>query len=306
MEGAPITNIFRPIPPFELQIIEETKDYRIVIDEAGVKKKEFKNRPQMAAMPQFLEFPIKNRKDFEAMRKRYNPKSPARYPEYWEDYKISVKNRNYPLGTMVGGFFGWAREWIGIENLSVMFYDDPNLLHEMFEFLGDFFIEANQKLVKEVRLDYVWFWEDMAYKTAPLISPKHFREFLLPQYKKVTSFLRSHGIDIILVDSDGNVNELIPLWLEGGVNGIYPLEVAAGMDAVSLRKKYGQNLLLMGNIDKRELAKGKKEIKEEVMKKIPYLLSQGGYVPAVDHAVPPDVSFSNYLYYLDLIRSIHR
>lgn len=255
-------------------------------------------------MPQFLEFPVKNRHDFNELKKRYNPESPARYPQYWKDYKRSVENRNYPLGTMVGGFFGWAREWIGLENLAVMFYDSPNLLHEIFEFLGNFFIKANKKLIEEVELDYVWFWEDMGYKTASLISPKHFREFLLPQYKKVTSFLRSHGIDIILVDSDGNINELIPLWLDGGVNGVYPLEVAAGMDAVALRKKYGKDLLLMGNIDKRELAKGKEAIKEEVMKKVPYLLSQGGYIPAVDHAVPPDISFSNFIYYLDLIRSI--
>jgi len=40
---------------------------------------------------------------------------------------------------------------------------------------------------------------------------------MLPHYKSVTEFLRKHGIDIITVDSDGNINELIPLWLEGGL-----------------------------------------------------------------------------------------
>ncbi|MDD5698574.1 MAG: uroporphyrinogen decarboxylase family protein [Victivallaceae bacterium] len=301
MNGEPIIDTFRPLPPFEQVIIEEKEDYRIVSDEAGIRKKELKND---TSMPQYLEFPVKNRQDFEKMKKRYNPQSPSRYPQFWEDYKKSVENRNYPLGSMIGGFFGWAREWIGVEELSVMFYDDPGLLHEIFEFLGDFFIEANRKLVEEVKLDYVWFWEDMAYKTAPLISPKHFREFLLPQYKKVTSFLKKHNIDIILVDSDGNINELIPLWLEGGVNGVYPLEAAAGMDAVALRKKYGKELLLMGNIDKRALSRGREIIKKEVMNKVPYLLATGGYIPAVDHAVPPDIPFADFVYYLELIRNI--
>jgi len=144
----------------------------------------------------------------------------------------------------------------------------------------------------------------MAYKTGPLVSPKMFKDFMSPHYKKITEYLRGQGIDIITVDSDGNINELIPLWLEAGVNGFWPLEVAAGMDAVSLRKKYGKDCILLGNIDKRVLAKGKKEIKEEVRRKVPFLLSQGGYLPSVDHSVPPDVPYKNFLYYLDFLRSV--
>ena len=106
------------------------------------------------------------------------------------------------------------------------------------------------------------------------------------------------------MDSDGNVNELIPLWLEIGVNGVLPLEVAAGIDPVALRKKYGQDLLMMGSIDKRVLAKDKKAIEKEVFSKVPFLIEQGGYVPMVDHTVPPDVPFENFLYYRELIKKI--
>ena len=127
---------------------------------------------------------------------------------------------------------------------------------------------------------------------------------MLPYYKRITGFLRKNGLEIIFVDSDGNIEELLPLYLEGGVNGVWPLEVAAGMDAVTLRKKYGRNLLMVGNIDKRMLARGKDEIEKEVLKKVPYLCSQGGYIATVDHAVPPDVSLENYLYYRDLLRKI--
>src|SRR3989339_1838459 len=139
----------------------------------------------------------------------------------------------------------------------------------MMEYIAYFTIETLKKAVNEVEeIDFVCFWEDMAYKTAPLVSPKMFRDFMLPNYKKVTSFLKEKGTDVLLVDSDGNIEEIIPLWLEGGVNGVYPLEAAAGMDAVSLRKKYGKDLILLGNIDKRVLSKGKKEIEEEVRKKV--------------------------------------
>ncbi|MCD6529970.1 hypothetical protein J7L06_06755 [Candidatus Bathyarchaeota archaeon] len=114
----------------------------------------------------------------------------------------------------------------------------------MGEFWVDFLIETLSPVVEALKsdVDCVTIWEDMAYKVGPLISPKLFRRFMLPRYKKLTSYLRSHGIDTILVDTDGDARMLIPLLLEGGVNGIYPLEVQAGMDAVALRREYGKRL----------------------------------------------------------------
>jgi len=144
----------------------------------------------------------------------------------------------------------------------------------------------------------------MCYKSGPMISPDMFRKFMMPRYKKLNDLLHSHGVDIIWVDSDGNVEQLIPLWLEVGVNYVWPLEVAAGNDAVTLRKKYGKDLILGGAIDKRALAKGKEAIREEVMSKVPFLIESGGYIPSVDHWVPPDVSFENYCFYINTLREI--
>jgi uroporphyrinogen decarboxylase len=145
----------------------------------------------------------------------------------------------------------------------------------------------------------------MAYKNGPLISPAMFKKFMLPRYKQITDFLHSKGIDILHVDSDGNINELIPIWFEEcGVNFPWPLEVAAGVDAVALRKKYGKDLILAANIDKRVFSKGKEAIREEVMSKVPFLLKTGGYFPGLDHIVPPDISLENFRYYINLLREI--
>ena len=291
------------IPLFEEKILEEDSEYKTYITSYGAKIRERRDNPELS-MPEWLEYPIKDRKDWEEYKKRLNPDSPMRYPEWWEDYKKSVKGRTYPLGINAGSFFGWQRNWMGLEKFSCTLYDDPGLVHDMCDYTADFAIKVIKRAVEEIELDFALIWEDMAMKNGPLISPKLFREFMMPNYKKVTDFLRAHGIDIILVDSDGNNDELIPLWLEVGVNGLYPLEVAADTDAVALRKKYGKDLLLIGNIDKRELAKGKREIEKEVKEKVPYLLSQGGYIPFVDHSVPPDVSFENFTYYLEMIKKI--
>ena len=193
---------------------------------------------------------------------------------------------------------------MGLERLLYMFHDDPVLVEDMMEQMCYMEIEAIKRVTKDIRVDCAFFWEDMAFKTGPLISPDMFRKFMLPRYKRVTEALRSNGIDIIFVDSDGNVNELIPLWIEGGVNFIWPLERAAGNDAVAIRKKYGKNLTIAGNMDKRALLKGKEAIREEVMSKLPFLLEQGGYFPSIDHAVPPDVTFENFVYYINTMREV--
>jgi uroporphyrinogen decarboxylase len=147
-------------------------------------------------------------------------------------------------------------------------------------------------------------WEDMAYKAGSLISPRVVRNLMLPGYRRICDKLRSHGIDVIFVDCDGNIDELVPIWLEAGINGVWPLEAASGMNPVDLRRQYGRDLLLVGGIDKRELSKGLDEVKVEVQRVVPALYAEGGYIPTVDHSVPPDVPWRNYAYFRRLLGEI--
>jgi hypothetical protein len=165
-------------------------------------------------------------------------------------------------------------------------------------------LELIKRVVKDIKVDQADFSEDIAYKTGPLISPAMVKKFMVPRYKKIADLLRSNGVDLIYLDSDGKVMELIPLWLEAGINYVWPLEQAASNDAVALRKKYGKDLILGGGIDKRALIKGKEAIKEEVMSKVPFLLEKGGYFPSVDHLVPTDVTFENFCYYINTLREV--
>ena len=137
------------IPDFEELTVEETDDYRIYINSEGIKLKELRKGKEQS-MPQWLEFPIKNRQDWEEFKKRLNPASPARYPDWWEDKKRCWKNRDYPLSISGPSFYGELRNWIGFENLSVMFYDNPDLVHEMMDFLAEFGMETIHRALHEV------------------------------------------------------------------------------------------------------------------------------------------------------------
>ena len=291
------------IPTFEMKLLDENKTHQIILDSDGAKKKILKEHRE-ESMDQWLDYPLKDKKTWEEYKKRLSPDSPARLPCWWKEEEEKYKDRDYPIGIHVGSFFGWIRNWVGIENLSYLIVDNPSLIEEMEEHIEYLILTVLRKVLGDIKVDFAHFWEDMAYKTGSLVSMGFVKKYMAPHYKRITEFLHSKGIDIITLDSDGNVWELIPIWLDCGINGVMPNEVAASMDIVKMRKKFGKNLIIGGGIDKRVLSKEKKKIEEEVMKKIPYLLKGGGYFPMIDHSVPPDVPFKNYMYYLELLRKI--
>jgi uroporphyrinogen decarboxylase len=174
----------------------------------------------------------------------------------------------------------------------------------MCEHIAEFVIELLTPVLDAIEFDCAFIWEDMAGKSGPLCSPKMYREFMLSPLKRVTEFLHARGLHYIIIDSDGNNDVLIPLWLEAGVTGLRPFEAAANCDPVAIRKQYGKSLIIQGAIDKRALAKRHQDIDREVLSKVPWLCLQGGYFPQVDHLVPPDISLDNYVYYSRLMRAV--
>jgi uroporphyrinogen decarboxylase len=188
---------------------------------------------------------------------------------------------------------------MGTEAACTLFHDEPAWAAEMVEFIADTMIAVCCRALETVQVDYFLWHEDYAFKTGPLLSPRIVKKFLAPHYRRVNDFVRSHGVDIIFLDSDGDPRLLIPLLLESGINGLLPLEAAASQDPVALRKEYGHDLLLWGGIDKRELTGDRKAIDAELLRKVEPFLQDGGYIPTIDHSVPPDISYDNFLYYMD-------
>ena len=112
--------------------------------------------------------------------------------------------------------------------------------------------------------------------------------------------MRSAGVRVYAMDSDGFVGELIPLWIEAGINVCDPIEVAAGNDIVAFRKRFGTNIGFRGGVDKRAMAKGGAIIRKE-MERVQPVVADGGYIPSCDHGIPSDVSWPCFLEYVALI-----
>jgi hypothetical protein len=292
-----------PQPLFPQDVFEETEEYLTYQDEYGVKKRLTKGG---SSVPEFIGWQVTSRRDFQRLKEeRFQPRLEERLPPNWPELVEEYRDREYPLaiGGYPFGFYGFLRYLLGEERLLLGFYDEPELIRDIMDFLADFWIELWDQVLSEVEVDCAYFWEDMAYRTGPLISPATFRSFMTPCYQKVTSFLRSRGVRTILVDSDGNMDELIPLFLEAGLTGVWPIEVQAGNDLLEIRRCYPK-LHIQGGIDKLKIARGPRAIDEELESKIPFMLQQGGYIPHLDHSAHPDISWSNFRYYRERLKEL--
>jgi hypothetical protein len=290
---------------FESKVLEETATYRIIQDGDGAKQQVFTDGS--STIPHYIEFGLKGRKEWEELYKpRLDIDNPSRYPENrsdWEQIKTRFNDPswNIPLGIGMCSLFGVLRNWAGFEGISMLCYDDPELVGEMVTHMADLNCAVIKRAASEIKIDYAAGWEDMAFNNGPIISPKMIRKWLTPNYKRISDILRANGCDIIYTDCDGNINDMLDPWLEGGVNGIFPVDVVGGSEPITIRKKYGDKIVMLGGVDKHALIAGKDAIKAYIKKIKPYVL-EGGWIPHVDHRCPPDVTFENYLYYLDVKR----
>lgn len=295
----------KPLPPYQEELLNETTDYTVYRTAGGSTIRTLKNVPP-PAMPQFVGHPVSDRKSWQDFARRLDPDTPERLPANLSEIGRLSATRTTPFGAWLGGTYGYLRDWLGVEGASYAFYDDPALIEEMISHLTHFYATLARRIFTAgVQLDWVMFWEDMAYKAGPLISPKLYYQYCLPFYHTLIDIVHQNGTRVIGLDSDGDVHALIPIWLDLGISVMHPMEVASGMDVRKTRQRYGTKVSFLGGIDKRPLALDRAAIDAEVIPKVHKLLeSGGGFVVEVDHGIPPDISFANYCYFRDLVRSL--
>ena len=289
-------------PGFKRIILEEKENTRIVRDQFGVVLEENK---KSWTLPRFIKNPVENRKDWEELKAhRLNSHDSGRFPKNWSEVvrHFNQSETVAQIGFYPNGLFGFARELMGVEGLLIKFYDDPGLIKDIMDYMTDFWITIYEKICKDIRVDCIHMWEDMSGKNGSLISPEMVRKFMMTNYKKIKAFADGHDIKIFSMDTDGDVSELIPLFMECGINLVFPFEVAAGCDIVEYRMKY-HNLGIMGGIDKREIAKGKVAIDRE-LERISEVFKHSGYIAALDHLPHPEISWEDFKYFTKRLHEI--
>jgi len=196
------------------------------------------------------------------------------------------------------GFFWFPRTLMDIERLSYAYYDQPELVHKINDDLLQFNLEIIRRMENVCIPTFITFAEDMSYNHGPMISQKVFDEFMAPYYLKIMETLNELNV-ITIMDTDGDVTELVP-WLNSvGIRGVLPLERQAGVDGNILREKY-HDLFMIGHYNKLVMNQGEDTMRNEFERLVP-IMKKGGFIPSVDHQTHPGVSLKQYRCYLKLL-----
>ena len=275
-------------------VLEETDEYLITRDRMGRRMKLMKGR---ATIPLPLDYPMRDMDDWLAIKRHYEF-SEDRFTKDWE--RIAREGLEAGKATVVGipGGFDEPRQLMGEENACLAFYDQPELVHDILRTIGETAFRVLERVSAEVQVDELAVHEDLAGKSGPLVGPRQVEEFIKPYYRRIWDLLSSRGARLFNQDSDGNIEPVIPAFLDAGVNVTSPMEPAAGMDIVKVRQDYGNRLAFTGGIDKHVLRRSREEIEVELEYKIPPMVRTGGCILGLDHRIPNGTPLANYRFYV--------
>ena len=281
-------------------VLEETDEFIFSRDDLGRTMKLAKGK---ATLPLPLDYPVQNMDDWIKIKPMY-AFSEARFGEDWQEVARAHRVAGRVLCVGIPGGFDEPRQLMGEVGLCIAYYEQPELVHDILDTIGEMAYRVLERVSATVQVDLLSVHEDMAGRSGSLAGPKQVHEFIVPYYRRIWDMLADRGARLFDQDSDGDINAVIPAFLDAGVNCMHPMEPAANMDVVKIREQYGTRLAFYGGLDKHVLRKSKKEIVQELEYKVPPLVESGGCVVAMDHRIPNGTPLENYRFYIQKVWEI--
>ena len=285
-------------PVYDQEVIEETETHRVIRNQEGLIAEVPVDGHD--TIPHFLKSSIETPDDWKRCKEeRFRRDEPARKPDIEALERTYPADRDYVLGVGTGSMIGLVRNLLTVEGLAYACYDYPDMVEDMVETQCLLVEDFLDEVLPHFGFDYACGWEDICFKSGPLVTLDFFEQVVVPRYKRIHRKLAAAGIDVWFTDTDGDVRPLIPFFLESGLNCLFPFEVICSGHPAEVLAQFGKDLLLMGGVDKHALLRGPDAIKAYLKSLVP-LVERGGFIPHIDHRCPPDVTPENYLYYLDM------
>ena len=293
------------LPRFERKVLEVLPDgSRKVVNGDGVVIIE---KDDATGIPMEIDHLFKGRKEWEEhFLPRLQPSELRIFRREEIAAEVQRTDRDRPLGLYCTSLYGRIRDIVGMVNLAYLQADDPALFDEIIDTFGNMCYWAVEKALEVYgdNWDFAHFWEDICFRSGPLVAPRVFRQKVGPYYRRITDLLHRHGIHLVSLDCDGKIDALVPIWLENGVNTMFPIEVGVWNASIApWRAKYGRELRGIGGMDKKVFAYDYAAIDAEIERLRP-LVDLGGYLPCPDHRIAPDGKWENVQYYCEQMRRV--
>jgi uroporphyrinogen decarboxylase len=289
-----------PIGDLKHCVISEDDTRRIVHTSIG---EEMVIRKDGVSISHTLKHPLEpNRKSWDRF-KLFLSNDDLRYPVEIEQKAVVLNSSDRVLPLMGGSLYGWLRAWLGVENISYLMYDDPCLFEEMVAYVCNHFMRLTKPVVKHVKFDFVYFFEDCCGASGPLFSPEIYKQIFDKYYQKLINFYKDNGIPFALIDSDGFSEPLIPSWLGSGFDILFPIEVGKwGANPGDLRAKHGK-IKMFGAVNKTHIYGSEATLRHHLESLVPSVL-EGGFLPIPDHRIPPEVSLEHMQRYIQIFNEV--
>lgn len=284
-------------PPFESRVVEVRGNTKVLINADGLLAEV--PLDDHDTIPHYLGSSIVTPDDWQRCKaERFRLDDPARRIDVAALQSQHPSDRDYPLGIYCGSMIGKIRDMLTFEGLAYATYDYPAMVEDMVETCCQLVEQSLDQLLPHFEFDFASGWEDICFKNGPIVSVDFFRSVVMPRYQRIRRKLDQYGIQLWFTDCDGDVRPLLPYFLEGGINCLFPFEVMGCAHPGELLDCY-PGLRIMGGVDKIQLGHGPEAIRNYLESLVPYV-ERGGYIPFCDHRCPPNVREADYLYYLDL------
>lgn len=246
--------------------------------------------------------------------------TPVKSREDWEKYSLppvdaphrlrifrDVKAANTEDLALVLGILGpfTILSWymMDFETLAITMYTDPDMIHEMNEAVLAWNLGVVRKAVEEGGVDCVQISDDWGGTNSLLISPDDFRTFFVPSFKRLVEGIKELGIPVIM-HNDGRIWDILDDLVDCGIDGLHPVERAAGMDLGKVKERYKGKLTPIGNVNNKVTmaSSNPEDVRNEVLECIREGGQGGGYILSTDHSIHDLIPFENVKCLIDTVR----
>lgn len=242
-------------------------------------------------VPVPMEHPVETRADWE----RYqipDANAPGRL-QALDDLVVCFKGKK-AIGVHLHDAFSYPSYILGFTNLFIKLYEDPDWIHEIVVAC----VEHSVQMIRSAAAkgaDFIVLGDDYGGKSGPLMSPRHFRHFFMPGMARVVAAAKEAGLYVIK-HSDGNINSILGMMVETGIDCFHPSDPSAGMDIVQVKQQYGDRICVGGGIDTGDpLSHWPVEtLVAEVRRRIRELAPGGGWMIASSNTVHASARPENY------------
>jgi uroporphyrinogen decarboxylase len=281
------------------EVLSEDSEYIVVRNRFGGIRKSCRDG---SSAPKIVDYSCQKREDWEKLKPRLKPS------DYRVDWVSSFQgfHRDHSRGLFItyGAAVGYDKigYYVASPRLLKAVIMEPEWVKDMYWTDAKLVMDMCERMMKAgFKFDGASLACDLGYKGGLFFSPKHYEEQLHRVLKELCRYFHSHGMQVLL-HCCGNVKDLIPFFIEEGIDCLGPLEVKAGMDLIELKEKYGDKICFLGGIDVRLMAlDDPKPIEKEIKEKITVAKEDGGYIYHSDHSIPKNVSFKQYKRIIELV-----